>query len=212
MKTNPIILFGSVSATNKNKRSVLVILLFFLILSNNSYSQIPKIENYSVGYLNETIFRSGIIVGTEWTQKEWNASKLGNSDRNITKERAYIINPQFGLYNHVDNHTGLITKVDFTAMRKISESQFSHNWSLGLGLITQFNTGTTYVLKENKEISEEKNARRTYFNPSISYTLERQLDAMKSVFAKLGLGVKTPYNAWIAPTSLIVIGTKIKLN
>lgn len=165
---------------------------------------------YSIGYLNESIFRSGLIIGGEWKYKSWEKTKQKKKST-VLKKRTFIINPQIGLYHHTDNHTGLITKADLTLKKNKENSLWSHHWSLGLGVITQYNKGITYVLDENKEINEQKNTSRSYFNPTVSYSLERQIDSMFSVFTKIGLGIKTPYNTWLAPTTLIVIGTKINL-
>ena len=81
-----------------------------------------------------------------------------------------------------------------------------------MGAITQFNSGTTYVLKQNNEIQEKRTASRSYINPSISYSLERQIDSVFSVFTKIGPGIKVPYITWLVPTTALVIGTKINFN
>ena len=190
-------------------RLILMLFLFFLT-PKLSQSQSLKDGVYSIGYLNESLFRSGIIIGGEWKYKNWEKTKQKKKSK-VLKKRTFIINPQIGLYNHYENHTGLILKADLTLKTNKNDSKWSHDWSLGLGMITQYNKGVTYVLDDNKEINEQKHTSRSYFNPTVSYSLERQINSMFSVYAKTGLGIKIPYNTWIVPVSLVVIGTKINL-
>lgn len=186
-----------------------------ILLLNPSFlqSQTFKKGTYTLGYLNESINRSGLIIGGEWIVKQWEKEKINKRKQTpLVKERAIVINPQIGIYHHKNNHTGLLSKGDITIRRNKKMSKWSHHWSAGLGAITQFNSGTTYVLKQNNEIQEKRTASRSYINPSISYSLERQIDSVFSVFTKIGPGIKVPYNTWLVPTTALVIGTKINFN
>jgi hypothetical protein len=219
MKNNLLVLYvDTLHSIRPTKKRAIPVFFFMLITScllipNSSQAQSLTLKDgvYSIGYLNESIFRSGAIVGGEWAYKKWEKNKQNRKGATIKKERTLIINPQIGVYSHIDNHKGLITKVDFTIKRNKQSSTWSHHWSAGLGIITQYNSGITYILNNDNSIDEQKNASRSYFNPSVSYALEKQIDSMFSVFTKLGLGIKTPYNTWLAPSSIFEIGTKINI-
>ena len=196
-----------------NKKIICIIFTAILFNVQSSFSQNLKTDSYSIGYLNESIFRSGLIIGIDYIYYSWQKKKP-NSKKEITmqKTRTILANPQIGVYHHTHNHTALITNIDFILKSKKKNSLWSHSWALGVGMLTQFNVGITYVLEVNDEIVEKKNASRTYFNPTVSYYIEREIFSNIKVFSKFGLGIKAPYNTWISPTTQVAIGTKFNLN
>ena len=97
----------SIVFTKKCLKGFVTMLTLTIWLLSYSFiqSQIFKKGTYSIGYLNESISRPGLIIGGEWLIKQWEKEKINKRKQTpLIKERALIINPQIGLYHHVKNH------------------------------------------------------------------------------------------------------------
>lgn len=164
----------------------------------------------SISYFGHYGFHPGVKVGTQFNLITKEKSKEKKKGTRI-KSKSLFVSPQIGGYVHVRNHSALLinTEIGYQTLRP--KNGFYSSWSLGLGYLTQFNSGITYEYLEDGSIKERKFASRAYFLPTINYEFGQQLNDRIGWFSKLSLGSKIKYNTGISLDTFFELGVKVNL-
>ncbi len=191
-----------------NKVFIILLSFFFLELCLNAQAKGP--ESISIAYLGETLTHPGVKVGLPILLK--NSSKQKEKPKGtINKIKSFYVVPQIGFYTHLQNHSALILNVDLAFKRNKEDSKWARVYSLGIGALTQFNAGTTYIQEEDGSIKEKNGASRIYFNPSIAYELRYNIKPLLAIYSKASMGFKVPYNTFFSLNPMIELGVHVNL-
>ncbi|MCG8576672.1 MAG: hypothetical protein MI810_17470 [Flavobacteriales bacterium] len=193
------------------KKIILALLLFGSYLPSTAQSNSDKNEIISVSYFGHYGFHPGLKVGAQYSLKDWKKTKERKEKTKI-KNKSLFISPQVGFYVHPGNHSGLLLNADLGYQRKKEHSSFYSAWTIGLGYLTQFNAGITYVQEQNGSITAKKWASRMYFLPTLNYEIGQQLNEKIGWFGKISAGAKLFYNTGISPEAFVEVGLKMNLS
>ena len=189
------------------------IILFTLLslLATNVKSQInfTKPSSVSISYWGYGIFHPGFKVGTNFNLKTWDKD-IQRRKNAFTKQKMFFVSPQVGLYHHTKNHTGLIFNADVGIEKSREGRKFYTAPSAGLGILTQINSGETFVLKSDGTITSQKSSSRTYFMASYNYEIGEHYNSF-SWFTKFSLASKFKYNTGTTLNIYLEAGLKFNL-
>ncbi|OED42622.1 hypothetical protein AB832_02935, partial [Flavobacteriaceae bacterium (ex Bugula neritina AB1)] len=164
----------------------------------------------SIAYYGHYITHNGIKIGTQYDWKEWEKTKVRKRG-NLNKQRKIFASPQIGLYRHPKNHTGLLFNVDIGYQRSRGQRKTYTAYALGLGYMTQINSGITYVYKSDDSLEEKKWASRGYFMPTLNTEIGRRINHKVGWYSKLSLGSKLNYNTGKSLEFFLELGAKINI-
>ncbi len=153
----------------------------------------------------------GIMLGVTRTLKSWDATKV-NQSKQTPKSASLVLIPQVGMYSHRQNHTGLLTQLDIGIRRQKQEKKHYHLGSIGVGSLTQFNSGTTYLLGDDGAVEEQKHASRTYLHTTLAYELGQARNESINWYLRFQIGAKLPYNTYFSLVPIIQIGVNYQLS
>jgi len=183
---------------------VLIMGLSFNITAQNSSKTSKPI---TVSYWGANIFHPGLKIGTQHNFKIWSKTKERKKRGVVVKNKTFFLKPELGFYNHKKNHTGVVLNADFGVEFSKSEKKFFFSYALGLGYLQHFNSGTTYVLKDDNTISEKKMASKGYLMPTINFEYGEHYEHF-SWFNKISIGSKVKYNTSFSVESFFELGIK----
>lgn len=187
-------------------RNILLIIAIFCISAfSNAQGSLMQNNPIYVGYLGHYISHPGLKIGTLINLK--NFEKKGN----LNKNKVLGIIPEIGFYVHPKNHLGLRLNTEFgiKASNETRKSYFIYGF--GIGYLLQINSGTTYVLSENGEITEKDIASRGYFLPTLNMTYGYDLNEKLGLYSKISAGTKVWYNTGVALEGFFELGIKFNL-
>jgi len=186
-------------------------LLLFSFLSAISFGQNNpfRINNLSVGYYGHYLFHPGMKIGTQYNVKTWQKEK---EKKKYTKtiEKNVFLSPQIGFYTHPKNHSGLLVNLEFGYQTLKTKRGFYQAYSIGLGSLTHYNSGTTYQY-EKGVITEQNLGSRTYINPTLNAEFGQRVNTKIGWFTKLSIGSKLFYNSSISFDTYFETGIKLNL-
>ena len=189
------------------------LIMLFLVISVGGKAQSNFLENkpLSIGYFGHYGFHPGLKIGTQFDWKEWEKRKE-RKKRTILKTKSLFVSPQIGMYVHQKNHTGLLLNADFGYQRKKDRWNFYTAYSIGLGYMTQFNAGTTYVNQDDGTVKAKKWASRSYFMPTLNIEFGQQINDKMGWYSKFSLGSKLKYNTGVSSETFLELGMKFNLS
>lgn len=182
----------------------------FFGLSANAQTDFMEKKPVSIGYFGHYYFHPGIKIGTQYDWREWEKRKE-RKKKTVLKSKSLFISPQLGFYVHPKNHSGLLINADFGYQRVKDTRGFYSAYSIGLGYLTQFNAGTTYVSNDDGSITTKKFASRGYFMPTLNMEFGQQINEKMGYYSKFTLGAKLPYNTGFSAETFIELGMKFNL-
>lgn len=180
------------------------------LFSTTTFSEFKQQKPVSVGYFGHFIFHPGIKIGTQYDFKEWETRKERNK-KTIIKNKSFFVSPQLGFYSHPKNHSGLLLNVDVGYQRIKAKHGLYSAYSIGLGYLTHFNSGMTYVAESNGAIKAKKYASRGYFLPTINYEFGQKINDKMGWYSKISVGAKVWYNTRVSVESFTELGMKFNL-
>lgn len=186
--------------------------LLFGLLGFNSFAQSDFMEKkpISVGYFGHYGFHPGLKIGTQYDWKTWEKQKEKKKGPKV-KTKSLFVSPQIGFYTHPGNHTGLLLNADFGYQRIKEKRGFYSAYSIGLGYLTQFNAGTTYVTDSNGSITAKKFASRAYFLPTLNMEFGQKVNEKIGWYSKFSLGSRLGYNTGVSAETFVELGVKYNL-
>jgi len=131
--------------------------------------------------------------------------------RTIVKTKSLFVSPQIGFYTHPKNHTGLLFNADFGYQKVKDRWGFYQAYSLGLGYMTQFNSGITYTTQDDGSLKEKKWASRGYIMSTLNVELGQQINPTFSWYSKFSVGSKLFYNTGLSLEVFTELGVKFNL-
>ncbi len=194
---------------NKMKKLSLILLLVGIGLSAKAQSDFLENKPINVGYFGHYYLHPGIKIGTQYDWKSWEKRKE-KKKKTVVKNKSLFISPQIGFYVHPKNHSGLLVNADFGYQRVKQKHGFYQAYSIGLGYLTQFNAGTTYV-NEGGTITAKKWASRGYIMPSLNMEFGQQINDKMGWYAKGTLASKLFYNTGVSAETFLELGMKFNL-
>jgi len=181
---------------------------FLLCTSAKAQLEMLKKPSLNISYIGHDYFRPGIKVGTQFHYNK--RTKERKRSKKIIR-KSYFINPQIGLNVHYRNHTALILNIEFGSQRKYPNGLYTAI-SAGVGNLTQFNWGNTYLLQEDNSIKEKQWASRSYFLPNLNLEMGKEINSKTEIFGKLTAAAKVNYNTIpLLPQIFWELGVKLSL-
>ena len=164
----------------------------------------------SIGYFGHNYSHPGIKIGTQYDWREWERRKERKRGE-VVKKKSLFVSPQIGFYVHPKNHSGLLINADFGYQRLKTKRGFYSAYSIGLGYMTQFNSGTTYEAQDDGSIKTKKFASRAYFMPSLNMEFGQKINERFGWYSKFTLGSKLFYNTGVSAETFFETGLKFNL-
>ena len=193
-----------------NKAQLILVTCMLTLTSAKAQTSFQENLPLHISYFGQYGLHPGFKIGTHFDLLNWEKQK-DRKKRSITKYKSLFVSPQIGFYIHPKNHLGLSINADFGYKRLHSRFNFYSAYSIGLGALTQFNAGTTYVFDESGEVSQKAFASRTYLLSTINYEFGQQVTPVFGWFGKISFGVKAPYNTGISLENFMEVGVKLNL-
>lgn len=192
------------------RRLGLIIILIGATFSSQAQSDFMEKKPISISYFGHYGFHPGLKIGTQYDWRSWEKRKE-KKKRTKVKTKSLFVSPQLGMYVHPGNHTGLLLNADFGYQRVKDRFGFYSAWSVGLGYLTQFNAGTTYVRESDGSITAKKWASKGYFLPTLNYEFGQQITDQIGWFGKMSVGSRLGYNTGVSFENFTELGIKLNL-
>jgi hypothetical protein len=192
------------------KKISLILVFLGVVFTAQAQNDFLEKKPISVGYFGHYYFHPGIKIGTQYDWRSWEKRKE-KKKKTVVKNKSLFISPQVGFYTHPKNHSGLLFNADFGYQRVKEKHGFYQAYSIGLGYLTQFNAGTTYVSEDDGSITTKKWASRAYFMPSLNMELGQQINEKMAWYAKGTIGSKLFYNTGVSIDTFLELGMKFNL-
>lgn len=159
------------------KKLLPVILLFmgFLLCGKAQESNLFRPDRLNVSYFGSHFTHPGLKLELEKVTWEKNYVK---AKRQRSKRHEVFLAPSIGFYNHWRYQKGFFLQAT-PGYRHIGHRGFTKEVRIGFGLLQTF-VPNTFEVGENGELSRNRFAGNTYFMPSVS----------------LGLGKDIPDSPW----------------
>lgn len=197
--------------TNKMKKISLIVLMTTAISAVHAQSSLLDKTPISIGYYGHYFLHPGIKIGAQYDWKTWETQKQ-RKKKTVVKTKSLFVSPQVGFYVHPKNHSGLLINADIGYQRIKQRRGFYTAYSLGLGYLTQFNAGATYVAEDDGSITAKKFASRAYFMPTLNAEFGQKINPKIGWFSKFSVGSKLFYNTGVSAEVFMEMGVKIKLS
>lgn len=191
-------------------RIKLIILLFGISYGSMAQSEFMEKKPISISYFGHYYLHPGLKVGTQYDWRSWEKRKE-RKKKTVVKQKSLFISPQVGFYVHPLNHSGLLINADFGYQRIKEKRGFYAAYSIGLGYLTQFNAGITYVNEPDGSITAKKFASRGYFMPTLNMEFGQQVNEKITWFSKFSMGTKLAYNTGLSAETFLELGMKFNL-
>ncbi len=174
---------------------------------------IPEKTPLVFSYFGSLGIHPGVKAGFEYSLLFKEKTKE-NKRRTKTIRKNLLLLPSVSFYSHRDSHKGLLLSVDLI-WRRYTKRLYIIDVSAGLGHYTRFNSGTTYRVTPSK-IETIKNARRSYFSPSLSASFGKRLQFIKSystdIYIRNTYHIYTNFNSLIGNDTSFELGFRMDLN
>ncbi|WP_421826898.1 hypothetical protein [Larkinella sp.] len=150
-----------------------------------------RAQQLRVAYFGETVTHYGLKVAYEYPLIS--RIKTRNSAR-----KEFLLTPGLAVYNHPDNHVGLILSPEL-AYQRTGRRGGTFEVGLSNAYFRYFLAGKTFEVDENGGFRRVKMAGRGAYLPTVSVGFGRDLSIRKNRslawYAKLNLMQQRPYNA-----------------
>lgn len=190
------------------KKNCLILILtslsFFINAQENKIKELP----INISYYGYNAFNPGIKIGTQLQLKTWNKQKRR---KEIIKHKTFFLTPQIGGYINPKSHSALLLNTEFGIETSKIDRRFYCARSLGLGFLTQFNSGITYSLQEDGTIKKKTISTTGYLMASLNYEIGQYLTPYLTWFGKTSIASKLFYNTGVSVSTFLELGVKFKL-
>jgi len=189
-------------------------LIIALILSiNQVFAQDTllnnKIQGISISYFGENLTHYGIKIGTEYSLKITNKTKIKRNLKEIPKRKEHFITGNIGSYIHKRNHVGLFINSEL-GYRKTRNNGFKYEFLIGVGYLHTFLQGDTYTVSDDGTVDKVNLAGQSNLMIPIScglgYDFNYHYKKPFSINLKPSFFIQYPYNHAIAIRPTIDLG------
>lgn len=158
----------------------------------------------SIGYFSQFGFQPGAKISTSFKMKEW------NKETGIIKHKVLFISPQLGFFVRPKNNTNFLMGLNVGIQAQKLEHAFFSAYSIGLNYLYQRQIQSVSVpLGEINPMNNIQN--RSYFLPTINYTLGRNIRPNLNGYIQLEVGQRIGGNIESASIILLGLGLQMKL-
>lgn len=177
-------------------KKISLVLCLGLFLFSSSYGQDDKGGRVplSVSYYGNTFIHEGIKLSADWMWLEIQKSK-GKKDKEI--RRQLYTSPYLSYYSHTGSHKGVQIGAD-ALWRRCKPKGWFREAGVGIGYFRRFNSGETWEVADNGEVSKVGGSSRGYFTYGFSvatgkeFTLENEMTL--APFIRLNTNILLGYN------------------
>ncbi len=156
-----------------------------------------KIQGISISYFGEGLTHYGIKIGTEYSLKITNKTKIKRNSKEIPKRKEHFLTGNIGSYIHKRNHVGLFINSEI-GYRKTRNKGFKYEFLIGIGYLHTFLQGDTYTVSDNGDVEKVNLAGQSNLMIPLSFGLgyDFNLHHKKpfSLYLKPGFFIQYPYN------------------
>ena len=182
--------------------------------------KIHKVETapwkMGLSYYGNLVTHPGFEFNVEKTLFEKQRSKEKKKGTKTIKKE-YLINPSFAFYSHKTSNKNLLLSAEMIRRRQKNDKKSYREYGIGLGYLRKFNTGETWVIKNDGSVKKKKiTSSRGYFTPSLTIGTGRRFMIQEklpiTVFSKLNTNLILGYNAGWVPEFSLELGIRTNLN
>lgn len=186
------------------------LLIIALFICYGAISQESKFKELpiSVSYYGYNAFDPGLKIGTQLQLKTWKKTKRR---KDIIKHRTLFLSPQLGGYVNLKNHSALLLNTELGIETSKMNRRFYNTPSLGLGYLTQFNSGITYSLQDDGSVKKKTISTTGYLMGTLNYEIGQHITQNFTWFTKVSLASKLFYNTGFSVSTFLELGVKFKL-
>lgn len=166
-----------------------LVILFFAFLSTNAWAQTSRSPTpLSLGFYAPFATQPGVKLGIQypWLQTSGLFKKLnGSSTQRI---RNTFINPEIAYFTRINSNDNLLINADIGYKVLRTRKNYYSEYSIGLGYLVSWETLSVSVNLGSGDISDRDIERRSFFLPTINYTIGKHVDRGIGWFSKASFG------------------------
>lgn len=168
-----------------------------------------KIQGISISYFGEYLTHYGIKIGTEYSLKITNKTKIKRNSKEIPKRKEHFITGNIGSYVHKRNHVGLFINSEI-GYRRTRNKGFKYEFLIGVGYLHTFLQGDTYTVSDDGAVDKVNLAGQSNLMIPIScglgYDFNYHYKKPFSLSLKSGFFIQYPYSHAIVIRPTIDLG------
>jgi hypothetical protein len=190
------------------------------ISANHPYKRIMPIPSNECVPLSLSSFQINAVNPGFKLGIDWNLSEVKKNQNRLFSKKSKGLSKQLYLNGSIALGVQPTTNTNFLTSVEIGRRRMRNNkWyvtpSIGLGLLVKINSGETWKVDVNGNVTEVRKTARAYIAPILSYEFGRQIHLTKSqfsVFSRITSYSALGINSTIVPELALELGFRVVPN